>query len=126
MENIRDIFDKVRKVKSPDQITRSNLTRDALADLYAIVEQHRLSVGVVFVSPDSAGALEAWGVFSPYPSGLQGTEGIRFIGNGWGADFYSSSEVPSGELIAVASLKILKEVLAKGHGVGKLILTNAA
>lgn len=126
MENIRDIFDRVRKVKASDQITRDQLTRSALADLYAIVERHRLAVGMIFVSPDSAKVLETWGVLSPYPSGLQGTEGIRFIGSGWGADFYSSNEVPSGELIVVASLKILKEALAKGYGVGKLLLTKAA
>lgn len=122
--DIRTVFDMVKKAGRIEQIIRKSFTILALADLFATLEKHRVPVGMIFMSSGDAeeleGCLDQFYRHQTFP----GKEGIDFIGAAWGADFYATSEVSRGEIIAVVYLRVLQEVSAAGYGVAKLTCTD--
>lgn len=105
-------------------LERTEFTKQTLADLYAEVEQHRLSVFFVFIPTKNIKAMRAitrdtaegeMGVSATAP---KETDAIGYLGHAWGAEYYVVDD-----LDAIYATSLYKQFDLKG-AVAKLIIKD--
>jgi len=81
--------------------------RDLLAKMFTPIENSRLPVASVLMSPYATQGIRRLDFQNLDQVGMQEVRETGYLGNYWGADFYVSDQIPSGYAYALASPKFL-------------------
>jgi len=85
--------------------TAGAFDRDLLAKMFTPIENNRLPVSSVLMSPYATQGIRRLDFQNLDQVGMQEVRETGYLGNYWGADFYMSDQIPSGTAYAMASPK---------------------
>jgi len=88
-------------------LTAGPFDRDLLAKMFTPVENNRLPVATVLMSPFGTQGIRRLQFQDLDQVGMQEVRETGYLGNMWGADFYVSDQVPAGTSYAFTSPKYL-------------------
>jgi len=86
-------------------ITGGPFDRDLLAKMFTPIENNRLPVASVLMSPYATQGIRRLDFQNLDQVGMQEVRETGYLGNYWGADFYVSDQIPSGTAYTMASPK---------------------
>jgi hypothetical protein len=99
------LIDTASSLVNTPVTTAGQFDRDLLAKMFTPIENNRLPVASVLMSPYATQGIRRLDFQNLDQVGMQEVRETGYLGNYWGADFYVSDQVPAGRAYTMASPK---------------------